>query len=96
MLGLSFAIYERYHFDFQLRQIIRKYIEIIEVYFKTQIANIFSLRICKTEPFDEHCNFSNYYRKQDFENEVFTLFDFYRFKIDLLKIGLPKNYTNGF
>lgn len=55
-----------YGFDSELRSLLRKYIEIIEVYYRTQIAHWFSLARCIAPPHDQHYDENNFYRKQHY------------------------------
>lgn len=66
-------ILQLYQFDTELRHILRKYLEIAEVYYKTQIANGFALSKCTVPPYDQHYNDQNYYRKKDF-NDIISSF----------------------
>ena len=50
-----------YDFDADMRQMLRGYLEIVETYCKTQIANSFALEKCMTPPYDQHYNEANYY-----------------------------------
>lgn len=65
--------YQIYLFDAALRDTFRKYIEIIEVYYRTQIAYIFSLVKCTQPPYDQHYCESNFYNKRGY-NEVMSTF----------------------
>ena len=56
-----------YEFDEGLRHILRKYIEEAEVYYKTQIAYIFSLAKCTQPPHNQHYLPSSYYRTDKFK-----------------------------
>lgn len=59
-------VQKRYSFDEEIRNILRKYIEIIEVYYRTQISYNFSLKRCSKPPYDQHYCSDNYSRKEDF------------------------------
>lgn len=61
-------ILKLYHFDEELRNYLRKYIEIEEVFYKTLIANTFSLIKCTKPPYDQHYDLNNYYLKEDVSN----------------------------
>lgn len=61
-------IYNIYLFDEAMRNSIKKYIEKIEIYFRTQIAYGFSIAKCQEPPHDQHYNEENYYNKQSFRN----------------------------
>ena len=56
-----------YDFDEALRDVMRKYIEKVEVYYKTLISGIFSCIKCGTAPFDQHYDDNNYYNKKGFQ-----------------------------
>lgn len=61
---LSFEkVYRIYQFDESLRDIFRKYIEISEVYYRTQISYGFSMTKCVASPYDQHYNENNFYNK---------------------------------
>ena len=63
--GTSFnTIYEIYKFDCEIRIIIRKYIEIVETYFRSIIAYNFSIKHCNSEPYDQHYSEDNFYDKK--------------------------------
>ena len=66
-------VYKIYCFDCELRDLLRKYLETIEVYYKSLISNTFSLRVCKEPPYDQHYDSKNYYRKEYF-NEISEAF----------------------
>lgn len=59
-----------YEFDAELRHLLRKYLEIIETYYKTQISNAFSLEKCVEPPYDQHYNENNYYDKNGFRHII--------------------------
>lgn len=63
-----------YEFDVELRQLLRGYLEIIEVFYKTQISNIFASEKCTTPPYDQHYDENNYYDKVGF-NHILQNFD---------------------
>ena len=63
-----------YEFDAELRQLLRGYLEIIEVFYKTQISNIFASEKCTTPPYDQHYDENNYYDKAGF-NHILQNFD---------------------
>lgn len=56
-----------YYFDVEMRHILRKYIEYMEIYYRSQIANAFSLRKCEISPHNQHYDRNNYYKKEDFD-----------------------------
>ena len=52
-------------FDQELRSLLRDYLEIIEVYFRTQIAYHFSMIKCSKPPHDQHYYSNNFYKKEE-------------------------------
>ncbi len=73
--GLRFeTVYRIYQFDESLRDIFRKHIERIEVYYRTQISYGFSIKKCKTSPYDQHYYESNFYNKQGY-NKIMSDFN---------------------
>lgn len=65
VLGTSFEhIYRLYLFDQSMRDILRKFIEICEIYYRTQISYGFSIKKCLLEPHDQHYDESNFYNKK--------------------------------
>ena len=65
--GTTFEqILQVYQFDAELRDIMRKYLETVEVYYKTQIACLFSIKKCGDPPYDQHYDEKNYYNKKGF------------------------------
>ena len=66
--GTSFEkVYKIYCFDEVLRNLLKKYVEIIEVYFRTQISYNFAITKCVLPPHDQHYDRNNYYNKKDFD-----------------------------
>ncbi|MDQ0153699.1 abortive infection bacteriophage resistance protein [Moryella indoligenes] len=65
-------IYNLYTFDYELRSLLRKYLEIIEIYCKTQISNSFALEKCTGAPYDQHYNENNYYDKKGYQHVMET------------------------
>lgn len=59
-------IYSIYLFDQDLRGLLRKYLEITEVFLKTLISNGFALIKCTVPPYDQHYDERNYYNKAGF------------------------------
>ncbi len=59
-----------YDFDSQLRAILRYYIEILEIYYKTVISNSFSLEKCNKPPYDQHYLEDNYFDKKGFDKII--------------------------
>lgn len=66
-------IYDRYRFDEDLRHILRKYLEIAEIFYRTQIANTIALRKCSQPPHEQHYDVANYYRKNHFSDLMVQL-----------------------
>lgn len=58
-----------YHFDEELRNILRKYIEIAEVYYRTIISYEFAMSKCVDDPHDQHYDENSYFNKNGF-NEI--------------------------
>lgn len=66
--GTSFdKTYQIYCFDCMLRSFLRKYIEIVEIYFRTQISYNFAIAKCMQPPHDQHYNANNFYYKEGFK-----------------------------
>lgn len=67
--GTTFEdIYNSYLFDEELRSVLRTYLEIVEVYYKTQIGYWFALKKCALPPHDQHYDRNNYYNKNGFDS----------------------------
>lgn len=63
--GTSFnQLFDLYSFDEELRNLLWHYIEIAEIYYRTQISYGFALNKCMNPPHDQHYNYDNYYRKE--------------------------------
>ncbi len=72
--GTSFdTIYRIYQFDEAIRDVLRKYIERAEIYYRTLISYNFSIAKCTTFPHDQHYDENNFYNKQGY-NEVMESF----------------------
>lgn len=56
-----------YLFDQSMRDILRKYIEIVEIYYRTQISYGFSILKCVPEPHDQHYDEKNFYNKKGYK-----------------------------
>lgn len=70
-IGTSFQkVWQRYQFDVEMRHILRKAIENVEIYYRTQISYVFSIRKCGSPPHDQHYDRENYFRKEDFDSLV--------------------------
>ncbi len=68
-VGTTFEhVYKIYQFDEDLRDILRTYIESVEVYFRTVISHEFAMAKCTKEPFDQHYDKNNYHNKNGFED----------------------------
>lgn len=84
-----------YEFDAELRQLLRGYLEIIEVFYKTQISNIFASEKCTTPPYDQHYDENNYYDKVGF-NHILQNFDKEcSYYADSLIVKHHKEYYDG-
>lgn len=67
--GVDFEkVYKIYLFDEELRDLLRKYIEKVEIYYRTQISYWFSLRKCQDPPHNQHYDEENYYNKRGFHD----------------------------
>ncbi len=68
--GISFdKVHKIYKFDERIRDVIRRYIEIAEIFYRAQISYGFSMSKCIKPPHDQHYDENNYYKKEEF-NEV--------------------------
>ena len=68
--GLTFEkVYKIYQFDERIRDILRRYIEIAEVFYRAQISYGFCMAKCIKPPHDQHYDEKNYYKKEEF-NEI--------------------------
>ncbi|MCR5826189.1 MAG: Abi family protein [Oscillospiraceae bacterium] len=56
-----------YAFDAELRLLLKKWIEILEIYFRTQISHTFAMAKYQLPPHDQHYSEANYYNKTDFQ-----------------------------
>lgn len=66
--GTTFdSICDIYTFDQDLRNLLRRYLEILEIYLKTQIAHGFSMAKCLTPPHDQHYLENNFYNKKGYQ-----------------------------
>lgn len=73
--ALSFEkVHRIYQFDERLRDIFRKYIEVVEVYYRTQISYGFSMAKCIRPPYNQHYDENNFYNKQGYK-EVMESFE---------------------
>lgn len=72
--GTTFEnIFRIYLFDHNMRCILRKYLEIAEVYYKALIANTFSLEKCLDSPHDQHYDRNNYCDRIGFDEVMDSL-----------------------
>ena len=60
-------IHKIYKFDERLRNTLRRYIEITEVFYRTQISYGFSMSKCVDSPHDQHYDENNYYKKDGYK-----------------------------
>ena len=67
-------IYSIYCFDEAMRNVLRPYIEKVELYYRGQIAYGFAISECKKAPHDQHYNRENFY-KRDFYDEIMQKFN---------------------
>ena len=73
--GLTFnKMCQIYCFDEALRDVLRKYIEKVEIYYRSLISHYFSLAKCKEPPHDQHYDENNFFYKQGYAEvmESFT------------------------
>ena len=66
-------LYHLYKVDENLRDIFRKYIEKVEVYYRTQIAYGFAISKCTESPYEQHYDINNFYNKNGYK-EVMDAF----------------------
>lgn len=59
-------IYGLYLFDQSMRDVLRKYIEIVEIYYRTQISYGFAITKCTQPPYDQHYDETNFYNKEGY------------------------------
>lgn len=64
------SIYNLYKLDERLRDLLRIYIEQVEVYYRTQIAYGFAMKKCVESPYDQHYDESNFYNKKGYEEVI--------------------------
>lgn len=94
--GTTFdQIYDIYLFDEELRNTLRKYIEIAEVYYRSQIAYNFSLAKCKNPPHNQHYDEKNYYNKKGFHEVMETFQKEKNYYKDSLIVKHHKNKYSG-
>lgn len=73
--GITFEkIVEIYKFDEELRNTSRKYLENIEIFYRTQISYYFSMEKCVCPPHTQHYDINNFYNKTGF-SEVINSFN---------------------
>ena len=74
-------VYNIYKADEHLRNLLRLYIEKVEIYYRTQIAYGFAISKCTVPPYDQHYNENNFYDKDGY-NRVMENFgrekDYYK------------------
>ncbi len=71
--GTTFEkVYHIYQFDEKLRHILRKYIEVSEIYFRSLIAYNFSMAKCMKPPHDQHYDEYNYFNKKGVDEVLDT------------------------
>lgn len=88
-------IYSIYKFDEALRDVLRLYIERVEVFCRTQISYFFSLAKCTNSPYDQHYDRNNFYSKSVFDKVVINFANQKIYYSDSLIIQHhQKNYGN--
>ena len=94
--GTTFEqIYEIYLFDEELRNLLREYIEIAEIYYRSEIAYNFSLVKCKNPPHDQHYDERNYCNKKGFREVMDTFQKEKNYYKDSLIVKHHKNKYSG-
>ena len=61
-------VYSVYFFDEELRSLLRRYIEVTEMFYKNLIGTEFALLKCTAPPYDQHYYLSNYYDKKGIQD----------------------------
>lgn len=79
-------VYAIYKVDQQLRDLLRLYIEKVEIYYRTQIAYGFTSSICQTAPYDQHYDEQNYSSVEKFNKVKDAVRDQKRYYKDSLVI----------
>jgi abortive infection bacteriophage resistance protein len=62
-----FTIHKIYQFDDELRSVLRKYIEKVEVFSRTQISHTFAINKCSEPPHNQHYDKHNFYNKEGYK-----------------------------
>lgn len=62
------TVCQLYKMDEALRDTFRRYIEIVEVYYRTQISYGFSISKCTKPPYDQHYDEKNFYNKKGYRD----------------------------
>jgi abortive infection bacteriophage resistance protein len=74
--GTKFETVWRLHqFDTELRCILKSYLDIIELYARSQIAYGFSMAKCKRTPYDQHYEPSNFHNKNSHDDIITSSLD---------------------
>lgn len=84
-----------YDFDSQLRSLIRHYIEINEVHYKTHISNVFALEKCQLPPHDQHYDPKNYYNKDGIKKTLDRFEKEEQYYADSLIVKHHKEHYSG-
>lgn len=72
--GTTFdKIYDLYLLDEQLRDVLRVFIEKVEIYYRTQIAYGFAMTKCLKPPHNQHYDEDNFYNKAGYKQVVDNL-----------------------
>lgn len=88
-------IHRLYDFDSRFRSLIRHYIEINEVYYKTHISNEFALEKCTNPPHDQHYNPDNYFNKDGFKKTMVLFEKEEQYYVDSLIVKHHKKNYSG-
>lgn len=69
--GITFDTCKKiYEFDCELRNVLRKYIELIEVFYRNRIAYCFALKKCVKAPYMQHYDEKNFYNKVGYKLDI--------------------------
>ena len=94
--GVTFELITRiYQFDLEIRHILRKYIDVLEVFFRTKISYHFSIAKCVEPPYDQHYCCDNYYNKSRAKAVLENFKDKKEYYKDSLVIKHHQNKYNG-
>lgn len=68
-------VWQLLRFDAEMRYILKQYLDIVELYARTQISHIFSLLKCRKPPYDQHYKSSNFFNKEIHNNIITSSLD---------------------